>query len=108
MDTVILERGYPAYMYKVEDEEKFLNELQLIPNFNSLLTVKYQTVSHFPSRVHYEQCLFTDTKDQTFSNYTVQDISATCTATIAVYHYCDWQVVSFNHPTLKPASNMPA
>ena len=67
LDTIILEKGYPAYRYKVEDEEKSLSELQLIPS--ALLIVQYQTVSLFSSTVYDRQCLFTHRKDQILSNY---------------------------------------
>ena len=46
LDTIILEKGFPAYTYKVEDEVKSLNELQLTPS--AILIVKHQTVSQFP------------------------------------------------------------
>ncbi|XP_065882814.1 UBX domain-containing protein 1-like isoform X2 [Dysidea avara] len=46
LDTIILEKGYPAYTYKVEDEVKSLNKLQLTPS--AILIVKHQTKGSSP------------------------------------------------------------
>jgi len=104
LDTITLEKGYPAYTYKVEDEVKSLNELQLTPS--AILIVKYHTVSLFPVYKPYDPYLFfffLHTERPKYFPFTVQDISVACTvicansgeSTATIVRCCVWIIQRF-------------
>ena len=103
LDTIILEKGYPAYTYKVEDEVKTLNELQLTPS--ALLIVKYHSVSHSFQCVYHmtDLSVFLHTERIKSFPLTVQDISVACTvicanskSTATIVRCCVWVIQQFH------------